>query len=241
MRRISRLLLVLLVFGVMFTGFGVSGIIDNNKPVISYETLTEDQVKKGAVIGGEIKTNLGAVAEEYSTENGVKKGGSSYYYAILVGNKVMAFKTSSSSNKSMLDSQARQATDLLDEVLSGMGTQPSDDANDNSAKSSKKKKSKNNKKKDAAQKEAEEEAALQEQTAEQMAVPFKGKVSKLDEDVERYLRESLTLQGESEPILEIIPYAVSATMMSMNTAIGFLAVGIVCLLLTVLLFIKLRR
>lgn len=239
MRRISRLLLVLLIFGVMFTGFGVTGIIDNNKPVISYETLTEDQIKTGAVISGEIKHNLGAVAEEYSTRNGIKTGSSSYYYAILVGNKVMAFKTSSASNKSMLDSQARRATDQLDEIMSSI--EQNDDADDSSTKNSKKKNSKKNKKKDAAQKEAEEAAALQEQVEEQMAVRFKGKVSKLDDDIERYLRESLTLTGESEPLLEIIPYSVSATMMSMRGAVGFLAAGIACLLITVLIFVKMRH
>lgn len=237
MRAIARLILALLVVGVIFTGFGITGIIDNSKPVISYETLTEDQVKKGAVISGEIKSNLGAVAEEYSTRNGIKTGSSSYYYAILVGNKVMAFKTSSF--KSRLDEQARRAVDVLNEVADRL--EQDDDADDSSTKNSKKKNSKKNKKKDAAQKEAEEEAALQEQVEEQMAVRFKGKVSKLDDDIERYLRESLTLDGESEPFLEIIPYAVSATMMSMKNAVSFLAAGIGCLLIAVLIFVKLRR
>lgn len=242
MRRLSRLLLVLLVFGIMFTGFGVTGIIDNNKPVIPYESLTEAQLKHGAVVSGSINSNLGAIAEEYSTRNGIKSGSSSYYYAILVGSKVMAFKTSSATTKSQLDTQADRMLSSLEslaDLTNGSAGKSTED--NNSKQESKKKNSKKNKKKNAEQKEAEQEAAADAEIAEALSVPFKGKVSKMDDDVARLLKEFLTPTGESQPLLEISPYVVSSSMMSMKGSIGFLIAGIACLLITVLAFLRMRR
>ncbi len=212
MRRLSRLILVLLVMGVIFIGFGIVGLIDNNKTVIPYETLTESQLKKGAVVGGEVKSNLGSFAEEYDKEDGSGSSSSDYYYAVLVGQKVMAIKCSGEIAE-RFEAQAEQFTGFEEE----------------SGKTAKNSKKKGNKSKTDSVSSGEEKEGI----------VIKGKVSKMDSKIQGFLRESLTLTGESKPVLEIAPYVISATMMTMKTAIGFLVAGIVLLLVMGLIFVKL--
>lgn len=230
MKRLSRLLLVLVVIGGVLLFVGAGGIRDNLQTVLPYDTLTEDQVKKGAVIGGEVKMNLGNFAEEYNTRNGVKTGGSSYYYAIVVGNKVMALRCGNNNKKSVLDTQANLFTRNLSswsDVEKALGGK--DDSKDQDTKDKKSKKGKDEK--------AEADSAP---TSEVQPVQFKGVVSKMDSDVLKYMREYLTPTGSSEPVLEIIPYEVSISMSTMGMSVGFTVGGLALLLIAVLIFLKLR-
>ncbi len=233
MKRLSRLLLAMVVVGGVLLYLGIGGIRDNLQPVRSYETLTTDQIKKGAVISGEVKMNLGNFAEEYNTRNGVKTG-SSYYYAIMVGDKVMALRCGNNNKKNILDTQANLFTRSLsswEDVQKALGG--SDDSKDQDTK----KNSKKNKKSEEKQTEGTDTTA----TSSVMPVQFKGVVSKMDSDVLKYLNEYLTPTGSSQPVLEIIPYEVSISMMTMGVSVGLTIGGLVLVLLTVLVFVKLRK
>lgn len=235
MKRLSRLLLAMVVVGGVLLYLGIGGIRDNLQPVQSYETVTTDQIKKGAVISGEVKMNLGNFAEEYNTRNGVKTG-SSYYYAIMVGDKVMALRCGNNNKKNILDTQANQFTRSLsswDDVQKALGG--SDDSKDQDTK----KNSKKNKNKKSEEKQTEETDTTAASSI--MPVQFKGVVSKMDSDVLKYLNEYLTPTGSSQPVLEIIPYEVSISMMTMGASVGMTIGGLVLVLLTVLVFVKLRK
>lgn len=116
----GRLLLLLVIFGVVFTYIGGVDLMDSRKPRYALSGLMESDFKKGMIIEGEIYANLGAFQESYTTTNGVKTGSSDYSYMIPVGETQYAgFEAKFDDTIQALDRQ----TDAVFLVLSGEGSE----------------------------------------------------------------------------------------------------------------------
>ena len=82
--RLLKLFIVLIVGGAIFFVLGLLDFIDSNKTPIDYNTMTEDQVQKGAIVEGDIYYNYGPFEQIDTKENG-RTTGTSYRYVIPVG------------------------------------------------------------------------------------------------------------------------------------------------------------
>ena len=109
-----RIILILLVIGVMLTAFGVSDFIDSRKEPIKYEELTATQLKKGAIIEGDIYYNLGQFETIEHQKNGVTQS-TDYRYVIPIGDDFYAgFEALNNEMVTSLDTQTDETYDYLD-------------------------------------------------------------------------------------------------------------------------------
>lgn len=111
---LSRIMAIVLVFGVLLTFMGGSDVIDSMKKPVDYETLLASDVKKNMIVEGDLYVNLGAYEEEYTTTNGVKTGSSKYSYLIPIGEEeFMGFKNRTDAEYQALEKQADAVYALL--------------------------------------------------------------------------------------------------------------------------------
>lgn len=104
---LSRLLVLLLMFGAILTFMGVRDFVDDKKTPENYNSMVEADFQKGMIVEGDIYGNLGAFEENYTTTNGVKTGSSRYNYMIPVGEKqYMGLLNQTSTQEAELEAQA---------------------------------------------------------------------------------------------------------------------------------------
>lgn len=191
MKKLGTVIFILVILGSIFLTTGISGMRLNLRPVLPYNTMADDQVKKGVVICGYVRINLGFFAEEYTT-TGEKTGDSAYYYVLPAGNKVMALRCRESDKKAELDAQAVQIT-KNPEIWCDIGKR---------------------------------NAAKVEQ-----GVFIQGAVSEMNSSILEYMKEYLTPEGESDSIVEILPYIVDTSMVSTRINITYISAGMIILTL----------
>lgn len=104
---LSRLTMVFIIFGVVFSFMGFRDLIYSSKTPGDYNSMLEADFKKGMIIEGDAYANLGAFEENYTTRNGVKTGNSHYNYMIPVGEKqYMGLLNFTSTQEAELEAQA---------------------------------------------------------------------------------------------------------------------------------------
>lgn len=104
---LTRLTLVLIMVGAIFSFMGFRDLIYSRKTPVNYNSMVEADFEKGMIIEGDTYANLGAFEENYTTRNGVKTGNSHYNYMIPVGEKqYMGLLNLTSSQETELEAQA---------------------------------------------------------------------------------------------------------------------------------------
>lgn len=112
--RMLKLFIVLIVGGAIFFVLGLFDTIDSNKTPIDYNTMTPDQIKKGAIIEGDIYYNYGPFEQIDTKENG-RTTGTAYRYVIPVGEQeYVGIHFSEDSAISDMDKQTEETFDMID-------------------------------------------------------------------------------------------------------------------------------
>ncbi len=112
--RLLKLFIVLIVGGAIFFVLGLLDFIDSNKTPIDYNTMTEDQVQKGAIVEGDIYYNYGPFEQIDTKENG-RTTGTSYRYVIPVGEEgYVGIDISNKDTISEMDKQTDETFDMID-------------------------------------------------------------------------------------------------------------------------------
>lgn len=195
---LNCLLFIVALFGILMSVTGVlclrnvhfptrDEISDSKKKAIPIETLTEEQMKEGAIVEGKIFLNLGEFPEVADNHN------DSYsHYAIFIGDKVMSVAIDDFGGKeSLLHEQALNYKYLF--VKNGLNILQYDTQN----------KTKKSRKNNKAVKQL-----IQEHMKDEPGIALRGKIIKMDDIVKFNLREHVTPDGKDNPALQVLPYEI---------------------------------